>query len=156
MKGPELMAKSAEQQGSGPFAIQVRVYYEDTDAAGVVYYANYLKFMERARTDYLRSLGIGHQAGLKTGENLAFVVVNADISYHKPAKLDDQLWVSSLLSKRGRSVLIFEQQVRRDNADGELLCSGRIRAACVYADSFKPRSVPDVIGRQTTLAKESN
>ncbi len=152
-----MMAESAEQrESSGFFTIKIRVYYEDTDAAGVVYYANYLKFMERARTDYLRSLGIGHQAGLKSGENLAFVVVNADISYHQPAKLDDELWVSSRLSKRGRSVLVFEQQVRRDSADGELLCSGRIRAACVYADSFKPRRVPDLIGKQTTLAKESN
>ncbi len=143
---------SAEQSDPvKPFSIRVRVYYEDTDAAGVVYYANYLKFMERARTDYLRSLGIG-QAGLKSGENLAFVVVNADISYHKPARLDDELWVSSDVTERGRSLLIFEQQVRRDDVDGELLCSGRIRAACVYADSLKPRSLP----ANMRLSKESD
>ncbi|MCH8929534.1 MAG: YbgC/FadM family acyl-CoA thioesterase, partial [Proteobacteria bacterium] len=76
--------------------MRVRVYYEDTDAAGVVYYANYLKFMERARTDHLRAMGIRH-GDQKSGENLAFVVVNADISYHQPARLDDELWVSSAL-----------------------------------------------------------
>ena len=76
------------QQSAKPFSIVVRVYYEDTDAAGVVYYANYLKFMERARTDHLRALGIAH-AGLKLEEKLAFVVVNADICYHQPARLDD-------------------------------------------------------------------
>ncbi|MEE8109129.1 MAG: tol-pal system-associated acyl-CoA thioesterase [Gammaproteobacteria bacterium] len=134
-----------------PFSIRVRVYYEDTDAAGVVYYANYLKFMERARTDHLRSMGIVH-AEQMSGENLAFVVVHADISYHKPARLDDQLWVSSALPELGRSAVVFEQQVRRDGAQGELLCSGRIRAACVYADSLKPRSLPAIM----RVGKESN
>ncbi len=147
-----MKAASAEQSELlKSFAIRVRVYYEDTDAAGVVYYANYLKFMERARTDHLRAMGIRH-ADQKSAENLAFVVVNADISYHKPARLDDELWVSSALPELGRSVLVFEQQVRRDGADGELLCSGRIRAACVYADSLKPRSLPAFM----RVSKESN
>ncbi len=143
---------SAEQSDPvKPFSIRVRVYYEDTDAAGVVYYANYLKFMERARTDHLRSMGIGH-ADLKSGENLAFVVVNANIGYHEPARLDDELWVSSAMIERGRSALIFEQQVRRDDAEGKLLCSGRIKAACVYADSLKPRSLPAIM----RVSKESD
>ncbi len=147
-----MMADPAEQsEQANPFSIRVRVYYEDTDAAGVVYYANYLKFMERARTDHLRSMGIGH-ADLKSGENLAFVVVNANIGYHEPARLDDELWVSSAMIERGRSALIFEQQVRRDDAEGKLLCSGRIKAACVYADSLKPRSLPAIM----RVSKESD
>jgi tol-pal system-associated acyl-CoA thioesterase len=137
------------QQSAKPFSIAVRVYYEDTDAAGVVYYANYLKFMERARTDHLRALGIAH-AGLKLEEKLAFVVVNADISYHQPARLDDELWVSSVLAKRGRSLLIFEQEIRRGDGDGDLLCSGLIRAACVDTDNLKPRSLPAIIRTEIT------
>jgi len=140
---------AAEQpELTSPFAIRIRVYYEDTDAAGVVYYANYLRFLERARTDQLRSLGVD-QTKLRAVKNLAFVVVNANINYHKPARLDDQLWVSSVLASRGRSVMIFEQEVRRGGEDGELLCSGRVRAACVYADSLKPRSLPRILARES-------
>jgi acyl-CoA thioester hydrolase len=111
-----------------PFAIPVRVYWEDTDAGGVVYYANYLRFMERARSDWLRSLGVD-QAALLRDERRQFVVVEAQIRYHRAARHDDLLWVSvELQETRGASV-VLAQEVRRAGAGGELLVSGTIRAA---------------------------
>jgi tol-pal system-associated acyl-CoA thioesterase len=123
------------------FAIPVRVYWEDTDAGGVVYYANYLRFMERARSDWLRSLGVD-QAALLRDERRQFVVVEAQIRYHRAARHDDLLWVSvELAETRGASV-VLAQEVRRGDAVGELLVSGTIRAACVDTDSLRPRPLP--------------
>lgn len=127
--------------GSEPFSIEVRVYFEDTDAAGVVYYANYLRFMERARTELLRSAGI-NLGDLATERNLTFVVVDVAVKYLKPARLDDLLWIGVDISSVGRSALVFEQQIRRGGPGGELLCEGTIRAACVSADELKPRPIP--------------
>lgn len=132
---------STRPLGSEPFSIEVRVYFEDTDAAGVVYYANYLRFMERARTELLRSAGI-NLGDLAAENNLTFVVVAADLKYLKPARLDDLLWIGVVIAKRGRSALVFDQQIRRGGESGELLCEGTIRAACVSADELKPRSIP--------------
>lgn len=120
------------------FSWPCRVYYEDTDAGGVVYYVNYLKYMERARTERLRSLGYSqHQLA---GDNLLFVVHSAETRYHAPARLDDLLLVSARVTRLGRARLEFAQQVRRD--DGQLLCEGWFVIACVAADSFKPRAMP--------------
>lgn len=127
---------------SKPFRWPVRVYYEDTDTGGVVYYANYLKFFERARTEWLRSAGIGQQL-MSEQENVIFVVKSATIDYHAPAKLDDQLKISVQVEKLGKASVNFYQEVHRASGDAhELLCSGRIRVGCVHALSLRPTSMP--------------
>lgn len=98
------------------FAISVRVYYEDTDDGGVVYYANYLKFLERCRTEWLRSLG--HQQGaLRAEAGIAFVVRHVNLSYLKPARLDDELQVTLQVERLGHAQIVFRQSIRRADAD---------------------------------------
>lgn len=123
------------------FTFPVRVYWEDTDAGGIVYYAGYLRFLERARTEWLRALGID-QAVLLRDERLQFVVVEAHIHYHRPARFDDLLQVSARLAERGRASVVVAQEIRRGTPDGELLVSATIRAACLDSDSLKPRPLP--------------
>lgn len=130
------------QNGGQSFAHRCRVYYEDTDAGGIVYYVNYLKFMERARTERLRGLGF-YQSAL-AGENLLFVVHSSEARYHKPARLDDELLVSADVIELNRVSLRFHQQVRRA-ADDVLLCEGQFLVACVRADSLKPRAIPEAL-----------
>lgn len=125
------------------FIFPARVYYEDTDAGGVVFYANYLKYMERARTEWLRHLGFEQQR-LAAEQDLVFAVVKATVNYRKPARLDDLLDIGVRLVDAGRSSLVFEQFVRRQ-ADDIVLADGEIRAACLTATGFKPRSIPDDI-----------
>ena len=128
----------------GVFSFPVRVYWEDTDAGGVVYYASYLKFLERARSEWLRALGID-QARLLRDERLQFVVVEANIRYHRPARFDDELAVSVAVDElRGASVALA-QDVRRGKDAGELLISAMIRAACLDADSLRPRPLPQAL-----------
>jgi len=123
------------------FTIPVRVYWEDTDAGGVVYYASYLRFLERARSEWLRALGVD-QVRLMRDERLQFVVVEANVRYHRPAKFDDQLEVSvTLESLRGASIAMG-QEVRRN---AELLVSATVRAACLDADTLKPRPLPKAL-----------
>ena len=131
----------AQNEGQ-PFAHRCRVYYEDTDAGGIVYYVNYLKFMERARTERLRSLGFA-QSQL-AGEDLLFVVHSAEARYHAPARLDDELLISADVIELNRASLRFRQQVRRA-ADNLLLCEGQFLVACVRADSLRPRAIPDAL-----------
>ena len=126
------------------FHFKVRVYYEDTDAGGIVYYANYLKFMERARTEWLRSVGVD-QRSLMREQRLMFVVVSAEVKYHKPAEFNDELNVSCRVVSTTRTSLIFEQEVRRGDEQGELLVSGTLKAACVCADRRRPKAIPSNI-----------
>ncbi len=129
------------------FTFPVRVYWEDTDAGGVVYYANYLRFLERARSEWLRSIGID-QAALLRDERLQFVVVEANIRYHRPARFDDALVVSVQIEElRGASV-VFAQEIRRGTADGELLVSASVRAACLASDGLRPRPLPAALTGQ--------
>jgi acyl-CoA thioester hydrolase len=123
------------------FAIPVRVYWEDTDAGGVVYHASYLRFMERARTDWLRAMGID-QASLIRDERLQFVVVEANIRYHRPARFGDQLQVSLQVTERRGASMMMAQEIRRGTSSGELLVSATFRAACLDSDSLKPRPLP--------------
>ncbi|MBK9393966.1 MAG: tol-pal system-associated acyl-CoA thioesterase [Uliginosibacterium sp.] len=113
----------------------VRVYYEDTDAAGVVYYANYLKFCERARTEWLRTLGID-QKNLIDTRQLAFVVARVEADYLRGAELDDALEVISSISALGAASILFHQEIRRT---GSLLFTATVKIACV--DGFKRRAV---------------
>jgi 4-hydroxybenzoyl-CoA thioesterase len=128
------------QNGVPDFAYRCRVYYEDTDAGGIVFYVNYLKFMERARTERLRALGFA-QSRLAE-ENLLFVVHSAQARYLAPARLDDELCVSAEVVELNRASLRFSQRVHRAD-DGVLLCEGQFVIACVRADSFKPRAIPE-------------
>jgi acyl-CoA thioester hydrolase len=123
---------------TAPFTIAVRVYYEDTDAAGVVYYANYLKFMERARTEWLSALGVD-VGDLARSERVAFVVQRADVEFRAPARLSDRLDISFALVERGRASLVAEQRVSRGS---ETIARARITLACVDSDTWKPTRIP--------------
>ncbi len=125
-----------------PFAHRCRVYYEDTDAGGIVYYVNYLKFMERARTERLRSLGFA-QSQL-AGQDLLFVVHSSEARYHAPARLDDELLVTAEVVEMKRASLRFRQQVRRAQ-DDLLLCEGQFLVACVRTENLKPRPIPEAL-----------
>ena len=122
------------------FSLSVRVYYDDTDAGGVVYYANYLKFMERARTEWLRALGFD-QSVLMRAHGVVFVVRRVLVEYRRPARLDDLLNVTVQLAGMGRSRLDIRQTVERDG----VLAEGEVRLACVDAACFKPVGIPAAI-----------
>lgn len=122
------------------FSWPVRVYYEDTDAGGVVYYANYLKFMERARTEWLRSLGFD-QGRITAERGLIFVVAQVDARYLRPARFDDRLQVGVVVESIGGARMRFKQEIHRD--DGQLLCAGHVSAACLDLASFRPHPIPD-------------
>jgi acyl-CoA thioester hydrolase len=125
------------------FIWPVRVYYEDTDSGGVVYYANYLKFMERARTEWLRSLGF-EQDQLLQQDGIIFAVRQVDVGYHHPARFNDALDVSASLSRKGRASLTFYQEVVRVE-DAQLLCKGEIKIACVDMKTMRPIPIPEKI-----------
>lgn len=124
------------------FSWPLRVYYEDTDAGGVVFHAGYVRFFERGRTEWLRSLGYS-QARLVADEGVLFSVVNLDIHFQKPARLDDQLQVVTRAQRAGGASVRFEQEIRRGS---EQLAQGSVLVACVDAQSFKPRRLPAAIG----------
>ena len=149
------------------FVWPVRIYWEDTDAGGIVFYANYLKFFERARTEWLRSLGLNQQA-LRDATGGMFVVTDAQLKYHSPARLDDALHVTARVVESGKASLVIEQQAWLQPADaqtvtqsapsqgtvgashtsapmsasGSLLCDGRIRIGWVNAASMRPQRIP--------------
>jgi acyl-CoA thioester hydrolase len=126
------------------FRWPVRVYYEDTDSGGVVYYANYLRFMERARTEWMRALGF-EQDVLIRAPGILFAVRSASLEYFRPARLNDRLEVGVRLRERRRASLVFEQVVNRvDDAEGPL-CTGRFRIACLIAASFRSSPIPEFI-----------
>jgi acyl-CoA thioester hydrolase len=129
---------------SPPFSWPVRVYYEDTDTGGVVFYANYLKFFERARTEWLRSAGIGQQA-LSETHRVMFVVKSTAVDYHAPAKLDDELKLTVVVERLGRASVEFVQEALRvdDTQSPRALATGRIRVGCVDTKSFRPCPIPD-------------
>ena len=131
-----------------PFAWPVRVYYEDTDAQAVVYYANYFKFMERARTEWIRSLGIEQDVLLRE-QRRVFVVVDTTAEFLVPAKFNDELMVTAGLLSRGRASFLIEQHIYRNSLDGELLCRGQVRAAFLNADTLKPARLPDSLFKDT-------
>jgi acyl-CoA thioester hydrolase len=124
-----------------PFSWPIRVYYEDTDSGGVVYYANYLKFLERARTEWLRGLGFG-QSELAAQDRVTFVVRSVAIEYVKPSRFDDSLQVTVELVKVGASQIVVAQQVMRA---GVVLVAAEVRLACVDAQTFKPVRIPKAI-----------
>ena len=123
------------------FSWPVRVYWEDTDAGGIVFYANYLKFFERARTEWLRSVGIQQQQ-LKEQTGGMFVVAETSIRYLRPARLDDELIITASLLQSGRASMTIQQQALLKN---KVLCEGTIRIGWVDAASLRPRRIPQNI-----------
>ena len=126
----------------------VRVYWEDTDAGGIVFYANYLKFFERARTEWLRHLGIGQQR-LREEAGGMFVVGETRLQYHRPARLDDLLLVTARVQEAGRASLTIEQRALLkppgSDAPPVLLCEGTIRIGWVDAGNLRPQRIPAVV-----------
>ena len=124
------------------FLFPVRVYYEDTDAAGLVYYANYLKFMERARTEWLRRIGF-EQDVLREENNILFAVSNVVIDYKKPARFNELLTVQSKLVSQRPASLVFNQSIY--NVENVQLCEAEIKIACINSTSMKPEPIPETI-----------
>lgn len=141
------------------FDLPVRVYWEDTDAGGVVFYANYLKYLERARTEWLRSLGLEQNSLLEHTGGM-FMVSRVEIKYHRPARLDDALQVSARVHKQGAASLWMAQQVHRLNASSavsvpssqtpELLCDALVRIGWVDGTSMRPTKMPPFILEKIT------
>ncbi|MCH9673299.1 MAG: tol-pal system-associated acyl-CoA thioesterase [Gammaproteobacteria bacterium] len=119
----------------------VRVYYEDTDAGGIVYHANYLRFMERARTEWLRSLGC-EQDALRNAHRVMFVVADLQVNYRRAAKFNDSLTVGVAIDALKRASVILNQSVRRDDIE---LCHATVRVGCIDADTLAPRPIPALL-----------
>jgi len=132
------MSATAENK---PFEWPVRVYYEDTDAQGVVYYANYFRYMERARTEWLRALGVD-QAKLLNEERRMFVVTQTNAEFLAPAKFNDEVVVTARLSGLTRATFDIEQNIYLNSLDGKLLIRGGVKAAFLNADTMRPLRVP--------------
>ncbi|MCK9990027.1 MAG: tol-pal system-associated acyl-CoA thioesterase [Rugosibacter sp.] len=137
------------------FSIPIRIYYEDTDTAGIVYYANYLRFLERGRTELLRSLGI--QQSALAARRIAFAVRSVNAEYLKPAKLDDLLVVETRVADVGRAQVMFNQQVKRNaSINGILLLEAQVRVACIDPVLGKPIAMPQEIHQQFTALTEKS
>ncbi len=133
----------------GEFSLPLRVYIEDTDAGGIVYYVNYLKYFERARTEYMRSLG--YEKPAFPDENLMFVVSNASVSYRSPARLDDSISATACVTQMGAATLTFSQTVMRG---ATCLVEGQVTLALVSSEHGKPRRIPAAM-RQKIEALQS-
>ena len=126
------------------YSFPVRVYFENTDAGGVVYHSEYLKFLERARTEWLRHLGFDHQA-LARNHRVAFIVSSVVADFLKPARLDDTLAVSVQLESLGKVRCIFVQEIRRED---EVLVKAKVTVACVTGETFKSAEIPEALRRK--------
>ena len=126
------------------FSLPIRVYVEDTDAGGIVFYANYLKYMERARTELMRSLGFDKPALF---DGMQFVVHEVGLKYHSPALLDDEIYVTATLHRATRATFEMTQRVYRGagSAEGELLVEGSVKVACIDAQSKRPKGMPKIM-----------
>ncbi|MBI4205982.1 MAG: tol-pal system-associated acyl-CoA thioesterase [Betaproteobacteria bacterium] len=145
MNSSEKLATRHSSPLTAPFSWPIRVYYEDTDSGGVVYYANYLKFLERARTEWLRALGFT-QRELAGRERVVFVVRSLAIEYMRPSWFDDSLQVTVEPVKVGAGQMVVAQQVARA---AEVLATAQVRLACVNAATFKPVRIPRAITIRT-------
>lgn len=131
------------------FVWPVRVYYEDTDLGGIVYHANYLKFMERGRTEWLRALGFD-QSRLKLELGMIFVVRSVQIEYEKPAQFDDKLEIVTRVTAHRRASLVFDQSIHRTEPESAILTKAQVKVACLDSETLKPRAIPDQIRLELT------
>ena len=127
-----------------PFKWSVRIYFEDTDSGGVVYHSNYLKFMERARTEWLRSLEL-NQVDLRKKDKIMFVVANVNIDYKKAARFNDELDIVTSVDNIGASKVDLTQNIMKNS---ELCTSAKVSIACIQSDTFKPQRIPKLIKQQ--------
>ena len=130
-----------------PFKWSVRIYFEDTDSGGVVYHSNYLKFMERARTEWLRSLEL-NQADLKKKDKIMFVVANVNIDYKKAARFNDELDIETSLDNIGASKVDLTQNIMKNS---KLYTSAKVSIACIDSETFKPQRIPKLIKQQMEI-----
>ena len=130
------------------FQFPVRVYYEDTDAGGIVYHANYLKYLERARTEWLRAMGVEQDVWLQ--HSIAFVVRHMDIDFRHAARFNQQLLVTSRIAELKRASLVFAERI--EDETGRPIIAARVTIACVNLDVMKPTAFPDVIKGAFTCA----
>ena len=130
------------------YSFPVRVYYENTDAGGVVYHSEYLKFLERARTEWLRHLGFDHQ-GLARTHRVQLIVTSIVVDYVKPARLDDTIAVGVQLESLGKARCVFAQEIRRED---EVLVRAKVTVACVAAEGMKPAEIPEPLRRKMEAA----
>lgn len=136
---------SAPAPTFAPFSWPVRVYWEDTDAGGIVFYANYLKFFERARTEWLRERGV-EQGQLKEQSGGMFVVSEVHVRYHRSARLDDQLIVTAVPTEVGRASMVLQQQALLvKGTDTQLLCEASVRVGWINASSHQPTRIPSTL-----------
>ena len=131
------------------FVWPIRVYYEDTDSGGIVYHANYLKYMERARTEWLRARGFD-QGRLKQELGGIFVVRSLQIEYEKPAQIDDKLQVVTQVAAQRRASLLFHQLIQREDPEPVVLIRSEVKVACLDSRTLKPRAIPDQIRMELT------
>ena len=122
-----------------PFSFPIRVYWEDTDAGGVVYHGSYVRFLERARTEWLRAQGIGQQA-LRAGEDVVLAIRDMTLDFRSPARLDDELQVSVAMTERRAASLLVAQAISRGD---RVLVTAPVRVACLAASTFRPRPLPE-------------
>lgn len=154
---PSTVPKSARRAAAKPllqpdlfgFAFPIRVYFENTDAGGVVYHAEYLKFLERARTEWLRKLGFTHQM-LSKKHGVVFVASGIAADFVRPAKLDDSLAVGVQVEQLGKVRVIFHQEIRNDVDD--VLVRARVTIACVSVEGFKPVAIPEELAKKLEAA----
>jgi len=133
------------------FSWPVRIYYEDTDTGGVVFYANYLKFFERARTEWLRAAGV-NQGELSASHGVVFIVKSTTVDYHCPARLDDELKLTVVIERMGRASVHFVQEAWRiTGLSKELLATGRIKVGCVDTVGLRPCAIPDDVLTKITI-----
>lgn len=139
------------------FSHPIRIYWEDTDAGGVVYHAQYLAFLERARSEWMRALGEGQDA-MRREHGLVFAVRAMQVDFRLPARLDDALVATVALRECRRASLVFAQEIRRDGGplDGELLLDATVRIAALDAASFKPRAIPPALHDQLKALEASD
>ena len=130
-----------------PFKWSVRIYFEDTDSGGVVYHSNYLNFMERARTEWLRSLEL-NQADLKKKDKIMFVVANVNIDYKKAARFNDELDIETSIDKIGASRVDLTQNIMKNS---DLYTSAKVVIACIHSETFKPQRIPKLIKQQMEI-----
>lgn len=131
-------------QNENMFLWPIRVYYEDTDAGGVVYHTNYIKFMERARTEWLRYLGV-EQDELRDNDGVIFAVRSVQVDYFSPAKFNDELLISSEVIKKGKASITIGQKIIKNS---EVLCKGVIKVASLDDKSFRPKAMPEKLYKQ--------
>ena len=141
MRATAAYSTEPTSQSGEAFRWPIRVYYEDTDAGGVVYYGNYLKYFERCRTEWLRALGVD-QSALEREQGLQFVVVRAEVEYLRSARLDDELVIEARVAELGRCSIVFNQLALRA---GDVLARARIRIACVDAQRRQPARLPQLL-----------